>query len=63
MSHEHIKTVLLAACCLQNFFWDDTCHWTENDTSISISDMMGLQNIQKIGGNFSSQCTANQRPV
>jgi hypothetical protein len=39
-----MKTVLLAAC---------TCHWTENDLSISISDMKGLQNIQKIGGNFS----------
>jgi hypothetical protein len=54
MSHEHIKTVLLAACCLHSFFLrDDTCHWTENDLSIYISDMKGLQNTQKIGGNSS----------
>ena len=53
MSHEHIKTVLLAACCLHNFLRDDTYHWTENDLNISISDMKGLQNIQKIGENSS----------
>jgi hypothetical protein len=32
---------------------DDTCHWTENDLRIYISDMKGLQNIKKIGGNAS----------
>jgi hypothetical protein len=52
MSHEHIKTALLAACCLHNFFRDDACHWTQN-ISISISDMKSLQNIEKIGRHFS----------
>jgi hypothetical protein len=49
MSHKHIKTVLPAGCCLHHFLKDDTCHWTENYLSISISDMKSLQNIQKIG--------------
>jgi hypothetical protein len=53
MSQEHIKTVLLAASCLHNFLRDDTCHLTGNDLRISISDMKGLQSIQKIGGNSS----------
>lgn len=53
MSLEHVNTVLLAACCLHNLLRDDTCHWTKNNLIISISVMNGLQNDQKIGGNFS----------
>lgn len=51
MSQEHTVSVVMATCCLHNFLRNGTCHWTENDLNISISNVTGLQDLRNIGGN------------
>ncbi|XP_060843970.1 uncharacterized protein LOC132923968 [Rhopalosiphum padi] len=58
MSQEHIVCVVMATCCLHNFLRNDTCHWTENDLNISISNMIGLQDLRNIGGNSKTDALA-----
>ncbi|KAJ8969832.1 hypothetical protein NQ314_001561 [Rhamnusium bicolor] len=36
MLHEHINSVVIAACCLHNFLRNDSCHWTECDINVSL---------------------------
>lgn len=54
LSHEHTNLVVLAACCLHNYLRDDTCHWTESDLNINVSEIDGLQHLNGIGGNAST---------
>lgn len=50
VSHEHSVTIIMATCCLHNFLRDDTCHWTESDLQVSLSNVEGLRSLRRSGG-------------
>jgi hypothetical protein len=54
MSHDHVNSVALAACCLHNYLRNDSCQWTERDLNVSLSDMRDLENLERTGGNAPS---------
>jgi hypothetical protein len=45
VSHEHSVTIIMATCCLH-----DTCHWTESDLQVSLSNVEGLRSLRRSGG-------------
>ena len=51
MSHDHVDSVTLAACCLHSYLRNKTCRLTERDWKVSVSDMRGLENLEWIGEN------------
>jgi hypothetical protein len=63
MSHEHINSVVLAACCLHSYLRNDTCQITDSDLNVYISDTRGLENLERIGENAHSNALEVKRSV